>query len=381
MSELKHRPPTNNQIREKYRLLRMQNVPVKDARQHIAEECGVSLDYIDAVVNKKTVVSPNPGFQTYATSTLYKNTPDGQEVVLQWVKESRDKSLQAAQEIAEAMKEKLPRKVKPVPMKDVDYRKDVLAVYPMGDPHLGQYSYPAETGVAFDLEIAERNLCSAVARLVDTVPSCESALIVNVGDYIHSDNQDNRTTRGNHALDVDTRWSKVLRVAVKAMRQCIESALRKHKHVTVVNAIGNHDDHSSMFLTVALANVYENEPRVTINDAPTAIHFHEFGKNMIAITHGHSIKMDKVPIVAASEQPEMWGRTKHRWGITGHIHYDTLKEFNGMKVESFRTLAARDAWAASKGYLSGRDMKAILLHRDYGECERHIVSVEMLEND
>ena len=58
-----------------------------------------------------------------------------------------------------------------------------------------------------------------------------------------------------------------------------------------------------------------------------------------------------------------------------------MKEFNGMKVESFRTLSARDAYAASHGYRSGRDMKCLVFHKDFGEVERHTVSVDMLRKD
>lgn len=43
-------------------------------------------------------------------------------------------------------------------------------------------------------------------------------------------------------------------------------------------------------------------------------------------------------------------------------------------------MSARDAWAASMGFQSGRDMKAIILHRQFGEVARHIVSVDMLRN-
>ena len=48
------------------------------------------------------------------------------------------------------------------------------------------------------------------------------------------------------------------------------------------------------------------------------------------------------------------------------------------RVESFRVLAPNDAWAENKGYRPQRDMKAIILHRDFGEVARHIVNPNML---
>jgi hypothetical protein len=55
-----------------------------------------------------------------------------------------------------------------------------------------------------------------------------------------------------------------------------------------------------------------------------------------------------------------------------------VKEYRGGVVEYFRTLAARDAWHAGQGYRAGRDMRLIVMHKDYGEVERHRCDVAML---
>jgi hypothetical protein len=88
--------------------------------------------------------------------------------------------------------------------------------------------------------------------------------------------------------------------------------------------------------------------------------------------------MDKLPGVVAALFPEQWGRTSFRIGLTGHVHHDQRKEYNGMTVESARTLSARDAYAAAHGYQSLRDMKCLVLHKDHGEVERHTVNPGML---
>lgn len=351
--------------------------------QKLAEEYGVKVQSIyDLAKNSADKVTPtsddfeNPLYNVKGTSTLY--DADGR-VKQKWVKTDKDKSPETARLIFEAMKDRLP-KLKPVLPSKGSFADEMLSVIPFGDPHIGLYSWAEETGDDFDLTIAERDLCTAVDRLVNTAPDTRHCLIANLGDYFHADNMDGETWRSGHKLDVDSRWAKVLRVGLKAMRQCIQSALAKHETVTVINAIGNHDDHSSLFLSIALSHIYEDEPRVIINDLPRAVHFHQFGRVMLAVTHGHSIKMAQLPLVSATEEPEMWGRTRFRYGLTGHIHHDSMKEYNGMKVESFRTLSARDAYAASHGYRSGRDMKCLVFHRDFGEVERHTVSIEMLRS-
>lgn len=203
-------------------------------------------------------------------------------------------------------------------------------------------------------------------------------MIVNCGDYFHSDSNAGVTMRSNHKLDTDTRWAKVLLVGLKAMRQCIASALQHHEKVTVINAIGNHDDHSSIFLTIALSNIYENEPRINIIDNPTIVHYYHFGQNLIGVHHGHTIKAEQLPLIMATDRPKEWSESKHRMWICGHVHHLSRKEYQGVSVETFRTLAGRDAWSASMGYRAGRDMNAIVLHKDFGEVARHTVSVEML---
>jgi hypothetical protein len=316
------------------------------------------------------------GYAVKGTSTLYK---EGQPV-LQWVKTNQDaeRQLELMQEAIAALAQDLPKLPASLPYSNEEYAKQLMAVYPLGDPHIGVLSWAEETGQDWDLTIAEGKFCAAFDRIVNTAPACEEAVIVNLGDFFHSDNMEGVTSRSGHHLDMDGRFAKMVRVGMKIMRQMIDSALNRHKHVRVINATGNHDDTSSMFLAVALSNIYENEPRVTIDDSPTPFHYVEWGACMFGVHHGHSCKPAMLPGVMAADQPEMWGRTKYRYWYTGHIHHDSKKEFAGVTQESFRTLAAKDAYATWGGYRSGQDTKCIVLHKEFGEVERHTVNLSMI---
>lgn len=316
-----------------------------------------------------------PGFAVKGVSTLY--NADGEQTA-QWVKTTaeaeRPEALREA--ILEAFEDYRGRgKVSAAPKHS---EADLMTVYPMGDPHLGAYSWAEETGDDFDLKIAEQNLCESVSRLVACSPKSEVGLILNLGDFFHSDTSENRTLRSGHALDVDTRWAKVLRVGVRAMMQCIESACRKHQKVIVKNLIGNHDDHTSQMLSIALGLFYEGNERVIIDESPSKFWFHRFGRVLIGATHGDTCKPTALPGIMAHDRAGDWGETKHRYWYTGHIHSQTVMEFPGVLWESFRTLAGKDAWTASKGYRSGRDMYAIVHAKDHGEVERHRVDIGML---
>lgn len=133
-----------------------------------------------------------------------------------------------------------------------------------------------------------------------------------------------------------------------------------------------------MALSIMLANIYENEPRVVVHDAPTRRHYLVHGKVLIGVTHGDQTKDSDLPGIMAAEKAEWWGQTRHRYFYRGHHHQDKLNEYPGCKVEQFRTLAAGDAYAVGHGFLSGRDMKLITHHAEYGEVGRITCSIDLL---
>jgi len=307
-------------------------------------------------------------FSVAGVSTLY--NADGQ-ISAQWVK-SRLREDEAAQAMREAIEDFVAEyrgTARPVkaPTRSMS---SLLSVYPLGDPHIGMYAWAAEAGEDFDVQIARHDLLAAAARLVDVAPASERGLIVNLGDFFHADSLAQSTKSGNK-LDVDTRWPRVLKLGCQLMVDLISLALKKHQTVEVINAIGNHDDHSSVMLSAFLEAWFHAEPRVLVHPTASKFHYLEFGKNLIGVTHGDTVKLPALGELMASDRPEAWGRAKHRYWYTGHIHHTTKQELRGVVVESFRTLAARDAWHSASGYRSGRDMYVIVLDEEHGEVERH----------
>lgn len=331
---------------------------------------------------RSSYVNPDPGalrpipdgFKAKGVSTFV--GPDG-SIKAQWIKTTADEARQREifEAATEAMAAELPR-VAPVKASG-EYLAKLLTVYPIGDPHVGMYSWREETGDDWDLTIAEDTHVRAMASLVESAPASESALIVNLGDLFHYDSLEAKTPASGHMLDADGRYAKMVAVGVKTMRQCIESALAKHKRVHVINAPGNHDPTGALWLSIALANVYEREPRVTIDRNPSLFSYYRHGKVLLGVHHGHSCKADKLPGVMAADRAKDWGESEYRYWLTGHIHHESRKEYAGVTVESFGTLAAKDAYATNGGWRSSRSMQAIVYHADMGECARAKVHAEM----
>jgi len=318
------------------------------------------------------------GQRLKGTSTLY---DDKGNVRLTWVKTKEDekRTLDQAQAIFDEFKADLP-KLKPRKPLKTNRNKHLMSVIPFGDPHFGMYCWKDEVGNDFDLDIARADLCGAVKYLVEQSPPSERCLIISLGDFFHADNLEGMTSKHGNILDMDTRLPKVIRVGVAAFRQAIETALEKHKTVEVVCTIGNHDEVLSMALAILLSHVYEKEPRVIVHDEPTRRHYIKHGKVLVGITHGEKIKETDLPGVMATERPEDWGTSQYRYFYKGHVHHDRLIELHGCIVETFRTLAPGDSYNVGKGYLSGRDMKLIVLHDDYGEVGRTTCSINLLRD-
>lgn len=256
---------------------------------------------------------------------------------------------------------------------------DLLTLIPMGDPHFGLMTWAKEVGEDFDLKIAESLTFAAVDRLCSMTPSSETAMLLNLGDFYHADNGSNRTPQSGNNLDVDGRFQLIAQVGLRAMVRCIRRLLEKHAKVIVRNNRGNHDPHQAFMLSLAMEALFSNEPRVEVEMTPASFYYYRFGKTLIGSTHGDGAKLADLPLIMATDVPQDWAAATWRVWHCGHFHHDQLKDHPGCTVETHRTLATNDAWHKHAGYRSGRDMKAVIYHREHGEVSRIRCGLSMLK--
>lgn len=253
---------------------------------------------------------------------------------------------------------------------------DLLVAYPLGDPHIGMLAWAAECTEHFDLRIAERELCACMVEMVARSPAASKAIVCNLGDFWHAEDDRQATPKSGHKLDVDGRSGKVGRTGLRILRSLIDTALTKHAHVSFRSIPGNHDPHSSFWLPELMRATYANDPRVTVEDGFNPYQFDVFGANLLGWTHGHGAKLEALGEIMATDAPDLWGAAKFRYWNTGHVHHWATKELRGCVVDTHRTLAGRDAWHHQSGYRSGRALKAIAYHRDWGLDSVAVVGVE-----
>jgi hypothetical protein len=294
------------------------------------------------------------------------------EVVQEWLKSAEDTEHTIAAIKAAFAEYKGKSKLVKAP-KMID--RDLMSVYPIADQHNGLLSWGKETGEAYDLDIGVNRLRACMERVVAQSPASKQALILNLGDWQHNDDQRNMTPKSGNLLDVDGRYPKVLKAGFQLFLDVVDLALQKHEKVLVRNLPGNHDPHSSVALTLALAAFYANNPRVTVDEDPSEFFFHRFGATLLGACHGHRMKPDRMAMSLATRRPEDWGKTKFRWFLFGHIHHESVKEIGNVRCESFQTLAAKDAHHANSGYNSGQSLQSVTLHIEEGEIGRHRINV------
>jgi len=185
------------------------------------------------------------GFLLKGTSTLYDS--DG-NTKIQWVKSSIDQERQR-ELITESIKaacEVMPR-LKPISYKG-QANSELLNQYTFTDYHIGMMAWHREGGDNWDIKIAESTLIGAFSHMIANSPNADACIINQLGDWLHFDGLKPVTPASGHVLDGDSRFHKMIRVAIRCLRTLIDMALSKHKTVHLICAEGNHDESSAHWL-------------------------------------------------------------------------------------------------------------------------------------
>lgn len=247
---------------------------------------------------------------------------------------------------------------------------DLCTALLISDAHIGLQSWAKETGEAYNTDIAAERLKSWVGQLVAASPPSGLCVILDNGDLTHADDHTNMTPASKHVLDVDTRHFRTLDVTVETLACAIELALAKHQRVLVRILPGNHNRESYITILFALAERFRDNPRVTVQKVPGEFFAFEWGKVMLAAHHGDKAKADRLVHFLADQYAEMWGRTRHRFLFTGHLHHSKSQDIGGCTWEQLRAVTARDAYAVAHGYTARAQLQAITFHKERGEVQR-----------
>jgi hypothetical protein len=300
------------------------------------------------------------------------------EQMLQWERTSldRQKAAEAREAAFAAMAAELPRIAPSEPPRAVN--ADLCNLYTFTDYHLGMLAQEEEGGANWDLKIAEATLVQSYAAMVSQSPSADTAVINLQGDLLHTDGMLPVTPAHGHILDADSRYSKIVKVAIRAIRQLVQMALAKHREVRLIIAEGNHDESGSIWLRQMFDALYECEPRVTVDTSVLPFYIFLWGETFLGFHHGHKVKNEQLPLLFAAQFRSEWGATSKAYLHCGHRHHSDEKEYSGATVVQHPTLAARDAYAARGGWIAERAAQSITYSKRFGQVGRVYVTPEML---
>lgn len=329
------------------------------------------LQQLDELKLNRTILSIT------GTSTL--QDAEG-NIKMQWIKrnQKQEDRLKALRLAIDALKEDIEPTT---PIKQLKaFRNDNLCnQYILTDYHLGMMSWSEETGSDWDLKIAEDTLVRFFEVAINESPNAKECIFAQIGDFLHWDGLDAVTPASKHVLDADTRFTKLVRVAIRVIRRIIKMLLEKYEVVNVIMAEGNHDPASSIWLREMLYSFYEDEPRLKIDSNPDPYYCVTFGKCCLFYHHGHKRNLKNIESVFVGKFKKEFGNSDFVYGHTGHLHHEVKLETNLMVLEQHRTLASKDAYASRGGYLSGRDSKVITYHKKHGEVKRSTININMLK--
>lgn len=235
------------------------------------------------------------------------------------------------------------------------------------DLHYGQLCWAPESGEHYDSKIAADRFMAAINRLLGLAGGFNiERIYFPIGhDFFNTDTPTDTTTAGTPQHN-DGRWQKMYQEGVGLLIEAVDM-LRRYAPVEVILVQGNHDYERSYCGALHLDAYFRDDPNVNVNWQPVERKYYQYGDNMIVHTHGNGPKKGDWLGIVASEEPEMWGRTKFREVHMGHYHHLSVEENHGLVTRFLGSLSATDAWHYHKGFVGARkSAHAFIYHPKQG---------------
>lgn len=208
---------------------------------------------------------------------------------------------------------------------------------------------------------------------VATQGAPESLTLWLGSDMVNSDTPHGTTTRGT-PQDDDGLPHRGIDAAFDLSVEMIDR-LSAIAPLTVRVVSGNHDLRTCHALAKGLHVAYNvvarrDDVNVICDYAPHQAEL--YGNSAILATHGDGLKKSRsLSSILSTQWPEMWGRSRFRYALVGHLHH--LKEIDqdGIHVLQLSSLANLDRYHHQHAYsLAQRGQVAFLFDRHHGMTAR-----------
>lgn len=245
--------------------------------------------------------------------------------------------------------------------KKITYKKNNdghLLVIDPADIHIGKLSVKEETGFTYNIEEAKIRAVSGVMGIVNKSKGfkIDKILLIIGNDIIHIDTPFRATTSGT-PQDTDGQWWQMFREAKDLYIEIIEH-LQQVAPVHVVYNPSNHDYSSGFMLADTISSWFSKNKNITFDVSISHRKYFLWGTNLISTSHGDGAKETDMPILMASEKPDLWAKSKFRYIYLHHIHHKKQikwksgEDYHGATVEYLRSPSEPDAWHDRNGFTS-----------------------------
>jgi hypothetical protein len=264
---------------------------------------------------------------------------------------------------------------KPLPKPKIGRRKrktkkGQMVSWGMWDAHVGSYAWNRECPDSWDVDTACNRVCHSVDEMVEELQDYPvQKILMPIGnDFMHFDSVRLTTAFGDHFLDTDTRYARVYQAALICLSYQVERALEICDDVELLYVPGNHDTTSSFTLTVALAQRYRNDPRISADLAMNPRKYRLWGGVLLGFDHGRDATPDRLAQALAEEAIEYWSRSTYREIQVGDKHrkwekrYEATIPTNGVTIYRHPALCNTDAWHHRHAFV-GEPMKSVEARR------------------
>jgi len=315
-------------------------------------------------------------------NTAIDNGTDPREVKHGWIK-SKESSLfiknhnykepetiaieKSFNELLEAFKDYAPK----YPTIEREKTKDShLLVVDPADIHIGKLCRAFETGQEYNSQIAVKRVKEGVQGLLNKSQgfNIDKILLVIGNDILHTDTPKRQTTSGT-PQDTDGMWYDNFLDGVRLYVDLIEMLIQvADVHVTFNPS--NHDYTSGFYLAQLIATHFRNSGNITFDVSISHRKYFTYGFNLIGSTHGDGAKTNDLPLLMAHEASD-WGKCKHRYIYTHHVHHKTAKDIMSVCIESLRSPSGADSWHHRNGYMHApKAVEGFLHHPIHGQIAR-----------
>tara|TARA_R100001082_G_C4364302_1_gene161027 strand:- start:2590 stop:3720 length:1131 start_codon:yes stop_codon:yes gene_type:complete len=240
---------------------------------------------------------------------------------------------------------------------------------PVDDPIVYEVSLPDVHYGKMDgqtLDESEESYMNVIKDLMNKASglNIERILLPIGNDGMNSEGYSRATTKGTSQQD-SAGWQETFVGYCNLMVRAI-NFLARTAPVDVVIIQGNHDYERMFYSGEFLRAFFLNDERVMVDNGYDSRKYYKYGTNMIMFTHGDKEKKAEMPLIMATEQPQMFAETKHREVHCGHLHKEMVNEYRGIKVRFIPSICGNDEWHKMMGYEAKRTGQAHIWNKERG---------------